>query len=280
MMLQELQSVHKAFTKVMKAEQGVLGAWYFGSTSHGTTDEHSDIDIVFLVEGHSFTNVDEKLNSMLGSVCDEIVVCWPEEFNSDAIKNYCYVLRVKERLFQYDVFLLNKDKLDDYMCRIHYTELKLQEVVFDKDGSVQALIEGGNPGQLWKDDLSRLVRTYWLHIEMSAKYFVRKDFFKLNQVLRILMDTHTSLLLTAYDVISWGGSANKLHFLEDNKQEHLMKYACTEDFVWVRNNLAQAMNWFEEDLREILKPDEMILEQRAIELIKQDWLTKTKQLGH
>ncbi|WP_334071346.1 MULTISPECIES: nucleotidyltransferase domain-containing protein [Paenibacillus] len=274
-MLNELQSVHNDFITVMKVEQGVLGAWYFGSTAHGTMDVHSDIDIVFLVEEGAYSLVDEKLTVMLEDVCDEVILCWPEDFNSQAIKNYGYILRQKEHLFQYDVFLLNKGKIDDDMCRIHYTELQAKDIVFDRDGSVQALINEGIKGGLWQDDLHKLITTYWFHVQMSAKYFARKDFFKLNGVLRILMDTHSSLLLTSYDQITWGGAASKLHYIDETKQKHLMKYGCTEELVMVRKNLLQAMEWFEDDVREIAVPDESILSPRAIDLIKQDWIIKT-----
>lgn len=35
--------------------------------------------------------VDEKLKVMLEDVCDEVILCWPEDFNSQAIKNYGYI---------------------------------------------------------------------------------------------------------------------------------------------------------------------------------------------
>jgi hypothetical protein len=65
------------------------------------------------------------------------------------------------------------------------------------------------------------------------------------------MDAHTSLLLNEYDTITWGGSANKLHFIPDEKQRHLMKYGCMEDFERLRENLLASINWFEEDSNEI-----------------------------
>lgn len=211
-MLKELLHVHNAFITAMKAEEGVLGAWYFGSAARGTTDEYSDIDIVFLVQGEAFATVDQKLSLMLGEACDKVLLCWPEDFNSQAIKNYGFILQQQERLFQYDVFLLNKEKIDDLMCRIHYAELQPQHIIFDKNGSVHALIDEAIKGEPWRDDISKLIKTYWFHVQMSAKYIARQDFFKLNAVLRILMDTHGSLLLTAHDKTTWGGAANKLHF--------------------------------------------------------------------
>ena len=36
--------------------------------------------------------------------------------------------------------------------------------------------------------------------------------------------THLSLLLTGYDCITWGGTPNKLHFIQKQKQLHIMQY--------------------------------------------------------
>ena len=274
-MLEELQIVHSKFLKMMEAEQGVLGAWYFGSLANGTTDDHSDIDIVFLVEEFSFSSLDKRLTQLLGMACDEIVLCWPESFNSEAIKNYGYVMKQNQKLFQYDVFLLNRSHIDDFMCQIHYTALKEQDIVFSKDSSVQTLMQKKIKGSLWQDDIFKLITTYWFHVHMSAKYFIRKNFFKLESVLRILMDTHMSLLLTAYDKITWGGSANKLHFIDEGKQKHLMKYGCLEDFVTIRNNLMQAMEWFIEDVGEVGSINEIEFNERIFGDIKRDWLNHT-----
>lgn len=103
-MVKELHNVHNAFLKMMEAERGVLAAWYFGSVSRGTMDELSDIDIVFLVKEASFSLVDKNLARMLNEVCDEVVLCWPESFNGDAIKNYGYLIKHNQKLFQYDFF--------------------------------------------------------------------------------------------------------------------------------------------------------------------------------
>lgn len=274
-MLKELQSIHNAFLKVMEGQPGVLGAWHFGSVLRGTMDEFSDIDIVFLVKEASFSFVDKNLTQMLNEVCDEVVLCWPESFNGDAIKNYGYLIKRSQKLFQYDVFLLNIAYIDDFMCQIHYADLNEQDIVFSKDGSVQVLMQKKNKGSLWKADIVKLVTTYWFHVQMTAKYFIRKDFFKLEGVMRILMDTHISLLLTAYDKITWGSSANKLHFIDEEKQRHLMKYGCLEDFVTVRNNLMQAMEWFDEDVGGIGAINEAVFSESVINDIKRDWLNHT-----
>ena len=90
---------------------------------------------------------------------------------------------------------------------------------------------------------------------MSKKYFARKDFFKLDGILRVLMDSHASLLLTAYDQLTWGSTANKLHYIDSIKQRHLMKYGCIEDWQKMKENLETEIQWFCMDVQEICTPE-------------------------
>lgn len=278
-MLGELIAVNGRFVEIMKRQEGVLGAWYFGSLAHGTADEYSDIDIVFLIDENSFSRIDGQLDSLLAEACDGIVLRWDESFNSDAIKNYCYLLEYSRKLFQYDVFLLNHGKIDDFMCRVHYTDLKPGDVIFDREGSVQALIDRAVTGSRWWADIRHLVTTYWFHVQMSAKYFIRRDYFKLESILRILMDTHASLLLSAYDTITWGGSAGRLRYIPGEKQEHLMLYGCTRDFALVRENLYRSMKWFDEDVREIGDDEIRVYNARLAKAVMPDWKEWTKFLA-
>jgi predicted nucleotidyltransferase len=277
-MLQEFKNINNNFISIMKKQKGVIGAWNFGSVSHGMMDEYSDIHIIFLIEDSEFLLIDEQLTNLLGNVCNKVVLCWPEGFNSDAIKNYGYLLEQNGQLFQYDVFLLNKGKLDDFMCKIHYTDLQEKDIIFDQDGSVEELIHNAPTGNLWSGNIDEIVKTYWFHLNMTIKYLLRNDFFKLNGVLRVLMDTHTSLLLTAYDNITWGGTANKLHFIDKDKQEHLKKYGCVDDFKQVRTNLLQSISWFENDVAEIGSEEEVTYNKRLSSEIKDNWIQQTKCL--
>lgn len=272
-MLKELQLVHDKFISMMKEQKGVLGAWNFGSVSHDMTDEFSDIDIVFLTDSDNFQNIDNNIMQMLKTICDDVIICWPEGFNNDAIKNYGCLLQLNGQIFQYDIFLLNKAHIDDYMCQMHYTGLQKKDVVFDMDGNVSRLIAKAPLGNLWCDDITDIIKTYWFHVHMSAKYFARKDFFKLNNVLRILMDTHTSLLLTAYDKITWGGTANKLSFIDEDKQQHLMKYGCIPDFSQMKENLLQAIDWFENDIKEIGSAAEAAYSKKTGDIVKKQLLS-------
>ncbi len=262
----------------MKEQEGVLGAWNFGSALHGTTDEFSDIDIVFLVDQQHFDRIDDKVTEWLESVSDRVIVCWPEDFNSQAIKNYGYILELEEQLFQYDLFLINQGRADDYMCKIHYTDLKTTDIIFETGDAVKQLIQHAPKGELWKANIEHLIHTYWFQVHMSAKYLLRADFFKLNGVLRALMDTHTSLLLAAYDKIPWGGTANKLHFLNEEKMNHLKKYGCVDDFTLVRTNMLQSIEWFETDVEEIGQPNEINSSRELAQTVKRNWVIQTEKV--
>lgn len=279
-MLDELQIVNQKFISLMRKEQGVLGAWYFGSVSHDNTDKYSDIDIVFLSDGENFQVTDKKLIDIMERVCDEVVIEWAEDFNSDAIKNYCYLLKLNGHIFQYDVFLLNKNMLDDFMCRVHYAGLRRDDIIFDVDGNVEKLLSVASDKSTWNANYHRLIQTYWFHIHMTAKYFARKDFFKLNHVLRILMDTHTSLLLTALDKISWGGSANKLYFIASDKQQHLQKYGCTDNFSAMAVDLLQSLEWFQADVEGLCYPKEIEYSKDIGKIIKKYWINQMETDGY
>lgn len=257
-----LNTLNQEFIQIMKEEPGVLGAWEFGSGMHHTRDEYSDIDIVFLVEQADYVRIDNNLRNLLQRVCDDVVIFWPEDFNGESIKNYDCLLDKNGTLCQYDIFLLNKAKIGDGLCQIHYADLQKENIFFDKTGAVSSLIGTLPPGKSLQcaglpqeyEVLARLIDTYWLHISMTAKYFLRRDYFKLEGVLRILMDTHTSLLLVLHDKTTWGGTANKLHYLPEEKQNHLKKYYCDEDFEKTKENLRQAMRWFTQDIEDSGSP--------------------------
>lgn len=247
-MNKELLAIFNDFIGIMKRSEGILGAWNFGSAMHGLTDEYSDVDVVLLVEEKYFKSTELGLNALLAGICGEVILCWEEDFNSEAIVNNGYLLEKNGLVFQFDVFLLNKAHIDDFMCRIHYADLSEKDIIFDRDGSVRALAESSPHGSLWTGDADRLARTYLYHFSMTAKYLLRGDYFKLDHVMRILYDTHASLLLTKYDSIKWGGMENKLRFIPEDKKLHLMQYYCTEDYAADRERLLRCFEWFGQDL--------------------------------
>lgn len=252
-MNKKLVEVFENLIDLMQNQQGILGAWHFGSVARNMDDDFSDYDVVFLVEENYFNKISIDIISFIKKACDNVILEWTESFNSDAIVNNGYIIEHKKELFQFDIFLLNQSKLDDFMCKIHYAEITPNAIIFDKDGTVLRLCDTKQAQETWNDDVSKLVSTYWFHAHMSTKYLYRQDFFKLNEVLRVMMDTHISLMLTGYDKTCWGGYANKLKFISSEKQMHLKKYGCIDDFLKVKDNIKQSMIWFLEDTAQITK---------------------------
>lgn len=246
-----LRGILDGFLTRMQALPEVVGAWNFGSATHGLMDELSDADVVLLAEPGGFAGLEARVGEALAGLCSRVLLVWEEEFNSEAIVNDGYLLEAGGEVVQFDVFLLNAARLDDFMCRIHYRGLKPEDILYDPLGRVRALCGSVPPGEPWRAGVDRLERTYWYHVHMTAKYLLRKDFFKLAGVMHTLYETQASLLLTGYDESVWGGPANKLHALPAQKQAHLLRYGCTEDFDRNREALRAEMLWFEEDAREV-----------------------------
>lgn len=270
-MNQKLTEILSDFTDIMKSTDGILGAWNFGSASRGMSDEYSDADIVFLVEGGKFKETENSLEALLSRACDRVMLCREEGFNGEAIVNNGYLLCKGDEVFQFDVFLLNKDRIDDYMCRLHYTDLSEKDIVFDVNDDVKSLCESCPKGSRWNDDIKYLEKTYLYHFYMTTKYLIRKDYFKLNHVMRILFDTHASLLLTGYDAINWGGAENKLNFIPSEKQEHLKNYYCTEDFCVNKENLLKSAEWFKQDISDAFLKEGACYNTDNWSLVKGHW---------
>ena len=53
-MNKNLEKMRNDFIEQVKSSEYVLDAWNFGLEMHGLSDEHSDVDIVLLIEGNRF----------------------------------------------------------------------------------------------------------------------------------------------------------------------------------------------------------------------------------
>lgn len=246
-----LEKIKDKFIEQAGKSAIILGAWNFGSETHDLSDEYSDVDIVLLIDGKSFANISDRIEKYLENICNNILLCYPESFNGEAIINNGYLITFDNKIFQFDVFMLNSEKLNDYISRLHYSELTEKDIIFDKTGAVRKLADLNLKGDFWNDDIAGLQNTYWYHAYMSEKYLIRKDFFKLYNVLHTMYEVHASMLLIEFDKITWGGMANRLHFIPDDKQEHLKRYYCSENYDVVRGNLIYCMKKFDEDTKNV-----------------------------
>ncbi len=95
----ELLVILNDFVDIMRRTDWVLGAWNFGSAAHELTDKYSDADVVFLVGGKDLADAEESLKRLISGVCDEVILCWEEDFNSDSIINNGYLLEKKRAYF-------------------------------------------------------------------------------------------------------------------------------------------------------------------------------------
>lgn len=276
-MNQDLQNIFNDFVKRMKITGSVLGAWNFGSSVHGTSDEYSDVDIIFLIDGKAFKGAEGECSAILLGLCDEIVLCFEEAFNSDAIISNGYLLKKDDQILQFDIVLINEDYIRDPMCKVFYTDISEDDIIFDTDEHVKRLCADCPHGKLWRGKTERFITNYLFYFHMTAKYLNRKDYFKLNHAMRTLYDTHVALLLTGYDAVKWGGAESKLHYIDADKQEHLKKYYCTDDFLLNRKNLLKSMEWFEEDVQDVLEKRKKTYNMECVTSVKEYWKACT---GH
>ena len=247
----DLTKITENFLEVMKNNEGVIGAWSFGSAARDMSDEYSDADIVFLINGSKFKKTEKKLETLILQICDDILICYEEEFNGESIINNGYLIKKDDNIFQLDIFLLNNDRKDDFICKIHYTDLSEKDILFDPYGQIKILCESCPHGCFRNGNPNEFITTYLYHLYISAKYIARKDYFKLHYLMRTLFDAHASLLLSFYDNIKWGGEANKLNFIPKEKQEHLKNYFCCTDFRVNKSNLLKGIEYFKTDIEEL-----------------------------
>ncbi len=274
----DLIKIKERFLNIMKNTEGIIGAWNFGSAAREMSDEYSDADIVFLISGNKFKHIQDNLESLVSQVCDDILLCFEEEFNGESIINNGYLIKNDENVFQFDVFLLNNNKKNDFMCKIHYTDISENDILFDPKGYVKELCENCPKGSFWNSNVNQLFKRYLYHFYMSAKYLVRKDYFKLNYIMKTLFETHASLLLTLYDSIKWGGEGKKLNFIPEDKQQHLKKYFCSEDFNVNKANLLAGIEYFKADIEAEALNICTSYRTDNMDKIKMYWLNITKDI--
>ena len=56
-----LNKMTNDFLISMKKKESVLGAWNFGSAIHGLDDEYSDADLIFLIDGRTFKEINDNI---------------------------------------------------------------------------------------------------------------------------------------------------------------------------------------------------------------------------
>lgn len=275
-MNKKLISALNQLIEILKNDSRCLGGWEFGSMARGLSDEYSDVDPVFVIDGKFFDEFDKDLYSMFEQICDEVIIYWHETFNNDEIKNYGVEILIQEEILQFDIFLLNSFKQDSWWLKTHSTGVDNKDIIFDKSGTIAKIVKHAAKGTINKYDTIYAIETYWHHTHMIIKYFKRKDYFKLLKNIEILMHSHVELLLSEYDQTTWGGWESKIKFIPQEKQNHLMNYYASSDFDTIAKNIMESIIFFSSDAKETCRNQSFTYPLEMEEKIIREW---KKQMG-
>jgi hypothetical protein len=232
--------------EILKEDPRVKGGWHYGSVGRGMSDAYSDYDPVFLVGDRYFNDFAQDVGKIVSQVSDELLISWAENYNDDYFKNFCNLIRIKDNLHQMDFFILNHDHLEAWFCRQHLKGCTRNNIIFDRDGEVGALLDLGLRTDNNIPDPLRVTQTYWFHIEMLVKYFKRNDVWKLvKNVNDFIFHAHVDVLLSQYDTLDWGAWETKLKTcVPEEKQAHLAVYFGPLEVRQMADNIQQGMEFF------------------------------------
>ena len=246
----------EVFTRLMAllaADARCLGAWHFGSLSRGQADRFSDVDPVVLVTPEGYASLALELPRLYARAADRLLVVWPEGYNNDYFGNYGALLEHRGELFQFDLFLMRADRMDEHFCRVHRVACTPEHVIFDKTGEVAELLaRGAGLAPNTPPDLGYQIDTYFFHAQMVIKYLLRPDLLKLGNLLHTLYQNHAAVLLTGYRRADWGSPEARLKLdVPAEMVAHLLDYSAPADPRVAARQLVRAMAHFGTDARAI-----------------------------
>jgi hypothetical protein len=200
------------------------------------------------VDDKDFEGFAADVPSFLGKVCDELVICWPENYNDGHFKNFCSVLKIGDNLHQHDFFIMNAGYPMTWFCRQHLKGCTRNNLIFDRTGETGILLDKGYRTDNNIPDIIRAMDTYWFHAEMLIKYFKRKDIFKLIKNVDMIFHAHVDLLLGQYDTLDYGAWETKVKkCIPKGKQDHLLAYFVPAEFDALEQMILKCMTLFKED---------------------------------
>lgn len=105
-MHQDLVNGFNKMIEEIKKDNRCKGAWHYGSVSRNQSDQYSDYDPVFLVPEKHFEDFSKDVKKYISTACDEVIISWAEDYNSEVFKNFCNMIRINDKLHQLDFFIL------------------------------------------------------------------------------------------------------------------------------------------------------------------------------
>ncbi len=264
----DLVAAFEKLVEILKADERCKGGWQYGSLSRSEEDLYSDYDPVFLVDDKDFEAFAADVPKFLKQACDELVICWPENYNDAHFKNFCSVLKIGENLHQHDFFIMNAGYPMTWFCRQHLKGCSRKNLIFDRTGEVGILLDKGLRTDSCLPDIKRAMDTYWFHIEMLIKYFKRQDIFKLIKNIDMIFNAHVDLLLAQYDTLDYGAWETKVKkCVPKEKQAHLLAYFVPADFGSMENMIRACMQYFKTDALDACKAKGIAHSDRISELV-------------
>lgn len=263
-----LDVIYRQTLGIFERDSRVLGAWEFGSLGKGTGDEYSDVDPVFVVNDADFDQIDAELRSLFEQFSDNIVLWWPEGFNSADIKNYAILLKSGD-LLQYDMTIAKESSVREGFGNRLLTGGPVQ-ILFDKTGLLQSLLDAAPPKTYSPQKLRWDIERYWVYVYIHAKYLKRNDRFKLLYAQQVLFQNHLDILkaLHPHDYWGWWPWSVK-NVLSTEKQEQLLIYFTSTGRETIAQALRQELDIFAADARAACKqwgvdyPDDLETEIRV-----------------
>lgn len=248
-----LERVFERSIKILRQDKRCLGGWHFGSISRKQQDAFSDVDPVFLIQDEDFDAFDAEIPKLFDSISKDCILVWPEEFNSNDLRNYAVLIKGSDNsIVQYDFTVMNQSKVQNPFCKIWYKGCNEDSIIFDRYGDINRLLKTNTVEDSSYIDILHQIKKYWLFCFLSVKYYKRKDIFKLQSTMQDLFSIHSNLLLSIYLTESWGDLPTLVkNNIPLDKQANLLKYFCPSDVCNVKDNIIYVIEKFSHDISEI-----------------------------
>jgi predicted nucleotidyltransferase len=253
-MHKDLVIAFEKMVDILQKDERCKGGWHFGSISRGQEDIYSDYDPVFLIADKDFEQFAADVPKIFSRISDELLIFWGEDFNDNYFKNFCSIVRLGDNLHQLDIFMINYDHPETWLCKMHCQGCAKKDIIFDRTGETKKILENGYRIENYMPNLTRIIDTYWFHTVMLIKYFKRGDLFKILKNMNILFHSHVDLLLSQYDTMDWGSWESKVkHCVPLDKQEHLKIYFTKANMAELEKAVIKGIGLFKNDSDEICK---------------------------
>lgn len=251
-MNKELRDIFNKSIDIISGDNRCLGAWHLDLVSRNLQDEFSDINAVFLINEKDFENFAKDVHKIFNTICDNVIFIYPKEFNSDILKNYGILMQKNSNILQYDLIIINYSKVSNDFCKLYYEDCTEENIIFDKNDIVKTLINNNTKVIRNKEDITNLIYQYMYYLNMTIKYYLSNDYFRILTTKKVLYNTHADLLLSINQKSTWLGIDDliKNNLSKENK-ENLLEYFTCSNMENIKESLRKVMDLFFKDAREI-----------------------------